>query len=207
MLTRDQNNPLQSDNVEDIGEINNSLIIESEVTKFNKTIGQLKGNSVYLLSDAKNILQDRPQENFVDDDNNMDKNVEKIEKREYEQAVSECKKLFTFIQRMVGRNITVFKKIYDHVRTEYGEIINASKISNGDDAIADVLNKYNPQQVLDTKHGKYQNILPTDDDIKMSMSRNFSTNFKENFQKQKWKHNMSLKFYHENIPRSLRIFG
>ena len=102
MLTRDQNNPLQSDNVEDIGEINNSLIIESEVTKFNKTIGQLKGDSVYLLSDAKNILQDRPQENFVDDDNNMDKNVEKIEKREYEQAVSECKKFFTFIKGMVG---------------------------------------------------------------------------------------------------------
>ena len=33
--------------------------------------------------------------------------------------------------------------------------INASEISNGDDAIAGVCNEYNPEQVPDTKHGKY----------------------------------------------------
>ena len=42
---------------------------------------------------------------------------------------------------MVGRNINTLSKIYyDHVRNEYGDIINASKISNGDDEIDDVWN-------------------------------------------------------------------
>ena len=60
---------------------------------------------------------------------------------------------------MVGRKITVLSKLkYYHVPTEYGEIINASKISNYDGAIADVLNEYNPQQVPDIKRGKYQTV-------------------------------------------------
>ena len=52
------------------------------------------------------------------------------------------------------------KTEYDHVRSEYGEIINASKISNCDDAITDFWNKYNPQQVpekntVNIKHFAY----------------------------------------------------
>ena len=68
---------LQSDNVKDIGEINNSPMIEAEVTKNNKTIGKLKYYSVYQLHDAKRIFQDRPLETFVNDDNKMNENVEK----------------------------------------------------------------------------------------------------------------------------------
>ena len=48
---------------------------------------------------------------------------------------------------MVGRNITILSKIeYNHVRIEYGEIINASEISNCDDAIDEVWNEYNHQK-------------------------------------------------------------
>ena len=57
-MTRDHTTSLQSDNVEDIGEINNALLIESKLTR--KTVGQLKDDSVYLLNDAKYILQGRP---------------------------------------------------------------------------------------------------------------------------------------------------
>ena len=52
---------------------------------------------VYLLNDAKDILQDISLEMFMDGDNKMDENVEKIEKQKYEQDVIECKKLRTFI--------------------------------------------------------------------------------------------------------------
>ena len=55
----------------------------------------------------------------------------------------------TLIKIVVGSNITVlYLKKYDHVRNEYGEIINASEISNGDDAIADVWNEYNFNKFL-----------------------------------------------------------
>ena len=37
---------------------------------------------------------------------------------------------------------------YDHVWTEYGEIIDASQISNGDDAIDDIWNEYNRNKFL-----------------------------------------------------------
>ena len=51
---------------------------------------------------------------------------------------------------MVGRNITVLSKIeFDHVRIEYGEIINAYEISNGYDAIDDAWNVYDHQKVPD----------------------------------------------------------
>ena len=80
---------------------------------------------------------------------------------------------------MLGSNIKVLsKQKYDHVWTEYGEIINAYENSNSDDEIADVWNEYNPQQVPDKKLGKYQNCLLYDDDRNLSMSSFFSRGFK-----------------------------
>ena len=67
----------------------------------------------------------------------MDEIVEKFSNCKHQQAVSECKKLRILIIRVVGSNITVILKTeYDNVQTKYGEIINASEISNRDDAIA-----------------------------------------------------------------------
>ena len=46
---------------------------------------------------------------------------------------------------MVGSNITILsEQEYDHVRAEYGKIINAYEISNGDGTIAGVCNEHNP---------------------------------------------------------------
>ena len=99
----------------------------------------MKDDSVYLLNDAKHILKLIPQETSVGDDNKMDEKVNIVDKQKYEQAVSEYNILCTFIKTLVGRNITVLEeKEYNHVRTEYGEINNASDISNGDGAIADI---------------------------------------------------------------------
>ena len=39
-------------------------MIESDLTKNNKTIGQLKDDSVYLLNYVKHVMQDRPNENL-----------------------------------------------------------------------------------------------------------------------------------------------
>ena len=51
---------------------------------------------------------------------------------------------------MVGRNINVPSQIeYKNFWIEYGEFINASEISNGDDAIDDVWNVYNHENVPD----------------------------------------------------------
>ena len=50
-------------------------MIESEATKNNKTIGQLKDDYVYLLNKANQILQDIPIEIFVDDDKKMDEKL------------------------------------------------------------------------------------------------------------------------------------
>ena len=72
LSTRDQSTSLQSDNVEDICEINNSLLIEAGVTKKNKKIVQLKDDSVYLLNDAKYILQEKPIGYLMNDGTNMD---------------------------------------------------------------------------------------------------------------------------------------
>ena len=51
---------------------------------------------------------------------------------------------------MVGRNITVLsnKQKY-HVRTEYGEIVNSSEISNSKDEIDDVWGESNNDNVPD----------------------------------------------------------
>ena len=58
-------------------------MIEAEVTKDNKTIGQLKDDYVYLLNDPKHILQDRPLEICFDDDNKRNKTFETIDKQKY----------------------------------------------------------------------------------------------------------------------------
>ena len=71
-----------------------------------------------------------------------DKPMEKyIEKRKYEKSVSECKKWRSLIKKVVGRNITVISNVLDSVRSDYGEIINASEISISIDKIYDVWNE------------------------------------------------------------------
>ena len=51
---------------------------------------------------------------------------------------------------MFGRNIKVLSSIeYGNIHIEYGEIINASEISNGDYAIYDVWNVYKYQKFPD----------------------------------------------------------
>ena len=51
MLTREPTASILSGNDEYLYEINTSLMIESDVTK--KTIGKLKGDSVFLLNDVE----------------------------------------------------------------------------------------------------------------------------------------------------------
>ena len=127
MFKRDHITSLQSDNVENIGEKNNLLMIEAELKNNNKTIGQLKDDSVYLLNYAKHIMQDWPNESVVDDDNKKDKIVENINKRKYEQDASEFKKLLTSIKTVVRRNIAVLsEQEYDHFRIKYGKFMNDS---------------------------------------------------------------------------------
>ena len=133
----------------------------------------------------------------MDDNNNKDQIVEIVDKQKSERAVSECNNLRTFIKTVIGRNIIFLsEQEYDRVHAEYRKIIGASEISNSDDAIADVWNGYNPEQVPDTKCGKYQNIFLTDNDINLSILNNISENFKENFQNYKCKNNVSLIVYH-----------
>ena len=104
---------------------------------------------------------------------------------------------------MVGRNIIVLsEQEYYHVQVEYRKIINASEISNGDDTIADVCNEHNPEQVPDTKRGKYQTSLITDYDINLSMSKNISKNSEEKFQNHKRKHNAILTGYHDFLQKT-----
>ena len=52
-------------------------------------------------------MQYRPNEIFVGDDNKNDDIVYIVDKRKYEQAVSECKKLRTFIKAVIRRNTTL----------------------------------------------------------------------------------------------------
>ena len=112
-------------------------------------------------------MQDRLNNCFVGDDNKKDEIVEIVDKRKYEQDVSEYNKLQTFFKTVVVRNIKVLsKQEYDHVQSEYVKIINASEISNGDDAIADVWNKHNPEQVtgknmVNNKTGFLQMMIET----------------------------------------------
>ena len=109
-FTRDHSTSIQSDNVEDIGEINNFLMIESEITNNNKTVGQLKDGFVCILNYVKHIMQDSHNKKGVDDDNKKDKIFDIVEKRKYEQSISECKSLKFLILTVVGRNITIFSE-------------------------------------------------------------------------------------------------
>ena len=52
-----------------------------------------------LFNNEKRIRQDRHNENYVDDDNKKDLIFGVVDKQKYEQAVSECKKLQTFIKQ------------------------------------------------------------------------------------------------------------
>ena len=97
---------LLSRNVEYSDEINTSLMIKVDVKK--KSIGQLRDDSMFLLNDMEIALHDKHIEKYM-------------EKRKYEQAVSECKKWRSFIKTVVGRNINVISiKELDTVRSEYG---------------------------------------------------------------------------------------
>ena len=78
LLTRDNTNLPQFDNVENIGENNNSIMIEAGVTKKLKKKGQLKDYYVYLLNNANYIFQDKPLETFMDDDDKMDETLRKF---------------------------------------------------------------------------------------------------------------------------------
>ena len=70
----------------------------------------MKDDSVYLLNNVKHIMQDRPNEIFVDDDNRKYEIVEIVDKRKCEQGVSECKKCQTLIKTVLGRNIAVISE-------------------------------------------------------------------------------------------------
>ena len=72
------------------------------------------------------------------------------------KSVSNCKKLRIFIKSVVERSIIILsKQEYNYVYIEYGEIISASEIVNEYDAIYDVWNVYNIQNILDRKQGKF----------------------------------------------------
>ena len=79
---------------------------------------------------------------------------------------------------MLGKTLLCFQIFLDNVQPEYGEIVNASEISNGIYEIDDVWNESVNEKVADKKRGKYHNIFLTDDDRSLSVSRNFYKNFK-----------------------------
>ena len=59
----------------------------------------------------------------------------------YEKTVVECNKWRSLIKRLVGKNIKILsKKELYHVQFKYGEIVNSSEISNGDE-IDDLCNQ------------------------------------------------------------------
>ena len=83
----------------------------------------MKDDYVYLLKDAKHVMQDRHNESFVDDDNKKYEIFKNVNKRKYEQAVSECKKFKTFIKTLVYSNIKdLSEQEYDCVRAEYRKL-------------------------------------------------------------------------------------
>ena len=64
-----------------------------------------------------------------------------VEKLNYAKTVSECNKLSGLITNIFGRNITILsKQEYDYVRIKYGEIINGSLLTKGDNSIDHVGN-------------------------------------------------------------------
>ena len=84
LFKRDHITSLQSDNVENIGEIYFSD--DSSRTKQKK--GQPKADSVYLLKYQKYITQGTPNDNFVNDDNKKSEIFKIVYKQKYEQSMS-----------------------------------------------------------------------------------------------------------------------
>ena len=58
-----------------------------------------------------------------------------------------------WFKQCLGETLLSFQKKLDHVRTEYVEIVNASKISKGKDEIDDVWNESNNEKVPGIKCG------------------------------------------------------
>ena len=64
MLTSEPIDSLLSVYVEYSDEMNHLLMIEGDVTKRNKSIGQFKDDSVFLLNDVESNFHDKPIENM-----------------------------------------------------------------------------------------------------------------------------------------------
>ena len=98
----------------------------------------------------------------------------------YEKTFIECNKWRSLIKRVVGRNVKVLSKTeLDNVRLEYGEIVNSSEISTGDE-INDVWNQSYDETGL-KKRRKSNISFFTDDDIRLKVSRKSSNERKHNF--------------------------
>ena len=65
MFTRKPTSSLLSDNVEYSDEINSSLMIERDVTKNKKSIGQFKDDPMFLLNDVECTLHKKPIEKYT----------------------------------------------------------------------------------------------------------------------------------------------
>ena len=92
------------------------------------------------------------------------------------------------------------------VWSEYGEIVNASKTSIIIYEIYDVWNESEIETITEKKRGKYIISLRTDDDKRLSVSRIFSRNNRENFPNHKRKHNVSQSLCHEVHTKTLDYF-
>ena len=108
---------------------------------------------------------------------------------------------------MVERSIIILsKQEYNYVYIEYGEIISASEIVNEYDAIYDVWNVYNIQNISDRNHGKFPNKFITEGDRKDTISKKASRKSKDTFPEKKRKHNVILTVFHETKTKHLRLF-
>ena len=114
--------------------------------------------------------------------------------------------MHSFIKTVDGRNINVFsKKGLDTVRSEYGEIVNASEISIRIDKTYDVWNESDIEGVPG-KNGKHPSSFLIDDDRSLSFSSKFYNLFKDIFPNYKWKHNVSINLWHEVYNKNLEYF-
>ena len=78
-------------------------------------------------------------------DTSPNKNKNKLKeatlRKKWWKTVSECNKLSGLITNIFGRNINILsKQEYDYVRIKYGEIINGSLLTKGDNSIDHVGN-------------------------------------------------------------------
>ena len=122
------------------------------------------------------------------------------------KSVSNCKKLRIFIKSVVERSIIILsKQEYNYVYIEYGEIISASEIVNEYDAIYDVWNVYNIQNISDRKQGKFPNKFITEGDRKDTISKKASRKSKDTFPEKKRKHNVILTVFHETKNQTSEI--